>query len=251
MPLGEHLVELRRRIIYGLLGLVAAMALSLFFAPQIIGLLKRPYAQVMAEFGRTGDLAILDATAALTNYLKVSFYAGIVLASPWIFYQFWIFVSAGLYKRERRCVLLGLPLCAMLFIGGAVFFLLVVARRMLYFLLALSEWLGMVPVITFSSHISFMTRLALLFALAFQTPLLILTLAATHIVSIKALQSYRKHVVVGILIFAAMFTPPDPFSQMALAMPMWLLYEFGVLLAYLFIRRSAKMQSRQEKRPAG
>ena len=243
MSLGEHLEELRRRIIYALAGLTAGTAICLYFAPVIIDVLKEPYVEVMKGLGLKGDLAVLDVTAGLTNYLKVSVYAGIVLASPWIVYQLWMFVSAGLHQKEKRYVLLVVPFCALLFVGGVAFFLLVVAESVLRFLLELSKWLGMVPMITFENHIGFMTRLMVVFGLAFQTPLVILTLAATNLVSLKMLHRYRRHVIVVILIVAALSTPPDPFSQLALAIPIWLLYELGVVLVYLLKRKEKSPQS--------
>lgn len=237
MTLGEHLEELRRRIIYALLGIVAGAIVGMVFAPEIIEALKEPYSRAMQELGQQPNLVVLDATSGLTNYLKVAFYSGFLLAAPWVFYHVWMFVAAGLHERERRYVRLAVPFSVLLFVGGAVFFLGVVSRRILYFLLSLSGWLGMMPMITFENHISFMTRMMVVFGLAFQTPLVILILSVTGLVSMQALHHYRKHVIVVILIVSATFTPPDPFSQMALAIPMWLLYELGVLLAFVFVHR--------------
>ncbi|MHC4294053.1 MAG: twin-arginine translocase subunit TatC [Planctomycetota bacterium] len=242
MPLGEHLEELRRRIIYAMLGLFAATGASLIVAPQLIGMLKGPYLDAMKQLDLPGELIVLDVSAGLITYLKVALYAGIILSSPWIFYQLWSFVSVGLYEKEKRYVRFAVPFCVILFIAGAVFFLWVVSGRVLYFLLALSKWLGMTPRITFQSHVSFMARLMVVFGLAFQTPLMILTLAATHLVSMGTFRRYRKHVIVSILVLAAAFTPPDPFSQMALAIPLWFLYELGVLLAYLLVRKEKRTQ---------
>jgi len=249
MSLGDHLDELRRRIIYMLVGLAVTTAACLVFAPELIAFLKRPYADVMLQLGLEPNLAVLDVSAGLTNYLKVSFYAGIVLAAPWLFYQLWAFISAGLYEREKRYVRLAAPLCAGLFVTGAMFFVLLVARQVLFYLLSLSRWLGMVPVITFENHINFMTRMMLVFGLAFQTPVLILGLATTGLLTLKMLHHYRKHVVVVILVLAAVLTPPDPFSQIALAIPMWLLYEFGVGLSYLLVfRRRNRSRAESESR---
>ena len=236
MTLGEHLEELRRRILYALAGFLAAMGVGLAIAPNLIGILKAPYLHVMARLGLEGNLVVLDVSAGLVNYLKVGFYAGIVLSSPWLFYQLWAFVAVGLYPRERRHVVWAVPTCSVLFIGGALFFLFVVADDVLFYLLQMSKWMGVMPLITFSSHVSFMTSMMVVFGLAFQTPLVIVTLRALGIVSMRALHRYRRHVIVGILILAALMTPPDPFSQLAMAVPMWLLYELGILLSYLLVR---------------
>jgi sec-independent protein translocase protein TatC len=238
MGLEEHLEELRWRILYAILGLAVATAVCLIFAPRLIEWLKGPYVAAMNSVGLEPDLAVLDVSAGLKNYLKVSIYAGLVIASPWVFYQFWAFVAAGLYERERRYVHFAAPACAGLFIAGATFFVLVVARPVLSFLLGLTVWLGMTPIITFDSHIGFMARMMVVFGLAFQTPLLILLLRLMDVVSMAALHHYRRHVIVGIFLMAAIFTPPDPLSQLAMAIPMWLLYELGIVLSWIFVRRN-------------
>lgn len=238
MTLGEHLEDLRRRLIYAIIGLVVGMGISLFFGQQIIEVLKGPYVKVMEEFGLKPDLAVLDWTSSFTTYLKVSLICGLVVAAPWIFYQLWMFVSAGLYPRERRYVLFAVPFSAGLFVCGAAFFLFVMAPYVLRFLLGFTAWLGLTPVITLQSHIGFMTGMMLIFAVAFQTPLLVLLLVKIGAVPLKTFNKYRKHVIVAILIIAAIVTPPDPFSQIALALPLWLLYELGILLAIIFTRKA-------------
>jgi len=237
MTLGEHLEELRRRIIYALVGLAVAAAVSLLFTFDLLELLRRSYLDVLSQLNIPGNLVILDVTGGITNYLKVALYSGLVLASPWVFYQAWLFVSSGLHPRERRLVLIAAASCSVLFVCGAAFFLLVVAERVLFFLLMMIKWMGADPKITFRSHIAFMTQMTIVFGLAFQTPLLIFLLGALNVVSVATLNRYRRHVIVAILLLAALFTPPDPFSQIALAIPLWLLYELGVLLTYLFVRK--------------
>jgi len=234
MSLGDHLEELRRRIIYSLIGLVAATGIALIFGRQIIETLKEPYAKVMSEAGIEADLAVLAVPAAFTTYLRVCLYAGIILASPWIFYQLWTFISAGLYRHEKRYVIFAVPMSAGLFVCGAAFFLAVVSAPAMRFFIGFSTYLGLRPVITLPHYISFVGRLMLAFGLAFQTPLAVLVLVKMRLVSLKTLNHYRRHVIVVILLLAAMLTPPDIFSQLALGVPMWLLYELGILLAYLF-----------------
>ncbi len=238
MTLGEHLDELRKRLIYALIGLVVGMAVSLAFGRWIIEVLKAPYIQVMHEFGENADLAVLDFSSGFVTYLKISLICGLVVSSPWIFYQLWMFVSAGLYPKERRYVLFAVPLSAGLFVCGAAFFLFALAPGVLRFLLGFNHWLGLKPAITFQNHVGFMTSMMLIFAVAFQTPLLVLLLVKMGVVSLKTLNKYRRHVIVIILIIAAIVTPPDPFSQIALALPLWLLYELGILLSLIFTRKA-------------
>ena len=243
MSLGEHLDELRRRLIYMMCAVAAAMLACLLFASRIIGFLEGPYKRAMESLGLEGQLIVLEVASGLTTLLRVSFYAGLLVSSPFVIYQAWAFIAAGLYERERRYVRMAVPFSAALFIAGAAFFLLVVSERILYYLLKLSTWLGMAPRITFDSFISFMMRTMVVFGVGFQTPLAIVILTAAGLVGPAALRRYRKHVIVGILALAALLTPPDPFSQIALAVPMWLLYELGVLLSWLYVRKRRGRQS--------
>lgn len=236
MSLGEHLEELRRRIIYALIGLVVGTAAGLYFGPLLITVFKGPYVAVMRNYGLKPDLTILDVTSGFTIYLKVALYAGLVVASPWIFYQLWMFVSAGLYSKEKRYVVLAVPFSATLFVGGAVFFLAIVSEPVLYFFIGIGKWLDVRPMITFENHIHFMTGLMVIFGLGFQTPLVILLLGMMGLVTTKTLNRYRRHVIVAMFIVTAVFTSPSPIDQIALAIPMWLLYELGVLLVYLWGR---------------
>ncbi len=240
MPLGEHLEMLRRRLIYALIGLAVGMGTGLIFGRWIIEVLKWPYTVAMQRAELEANLAVLTATGGLTAYLKVSLLAGLILAAPWIVYQFWMFVSAGLYQREKRYVHLAVPFSAVLFMGGALFFLAIIAPPSLYFLISFSKWLGVQGVITLQSHISFMVSLAVVTGLGFQTPLVILILAKMRLVSHTSLRRYRKHVIIAILAMAAIFTPPDIFTQLALGIPMYLLYELSIVLVRVFVRTPAE-----------
>jgi len=234
MTLGEHLEELRRRVIYTLGGLVVGIIVAALFGQRLLDALKLSYARAMSELNLAGDLAVPTVTAGFTTYFYVALVAGVLIASPWIFYQLWMFISAGLYPNERRYVLYSVPFSAMLFVSGAIFFLFVASLPLMRFFVGFNRWLGVRPVIMLKDHISFMTRLMLVFGLAFETPLAVLVLAKAGLVTANTLSRYRKHVIVCILIFAAAVTSPSPIDQVILALPMYLLFELGVLLAYLF-----------------
>jgi Tat protein translocase TatC len=248
MSLGEHLEELRKRVIYGLLGLAAGLLVGFVFGFDLLRLLKDVYLRVVERIGIDADLVILEVSGGLTLYLKVAFYAGIVVSSPWLFVQTWLFVSEGLYRRERRAVLVASAACAVLFLAGIAFFLGLVAENILYYLLLMVRWTGAEPTITFHSHVTFMVRMMFVFGVGFQTPLLIYLLCALGVVSVQRVSHYRRHVIVAILIAAAVLTPPDPFSQLALAVPMWLLFELGVLLAWLSRRRKGRRSDEAAER---
>jgi sec-independent protein translocase protein TatC len=248
MSLVEHLEELRRRLIYSLAGLAVAMALALIFGHQIIALLKYPYDKAVSQLGMPSQLSVLSAGAGFDAYMKVSFYCGLILSCPWIVYQLWMFVSAGLYPRERRYVTYSVPFSALLFMGGAAFFLLAVSVPAIRFLLWFDHWMGLNPIVTLQSHVEFMTDMILAFGLAFQTPLAIFILARVGLVSIRTLNRYRRHAIFVILVFSAVFAPPDVLSMLAMALPMWMLFEAGVLLAYITVRKQERQEREEDAR---
>ncbi|MHC4986314.1 MAG: twin-arginine translocase subunit TatC [Planctomycetota bacterium] len=238
MALGDHLEELRRRLIYALLGLAVTLAAAIPMAKPIIDMLRHPYRRAMAAAEVEAKLSALKLSSGLTAYLEVVFVAALLLACPWVFYQIWKFVAAGLYEKERRAVLFAVPFSTGLFVAGAVFFIFVVAVPVMRFLLLFNKWLGLEMVITFASYIRFVAAMSLVFGLAFQTPLVVLVLGRVGIVSLEKLRHYRRHVVVALLIAAMVLTPPDPISQLCLAVPMWVLYELGVVLVWLLAPRA-------------
>jgi sec-independent protein translocase protein TatC len=237
MTVGEHLEELRRRLLWALAGLGAGAACALAGAKWMLQLLERPYLQVMQHLGRDDTLVVLDASAGFVMYLKVALVGGLILASPWVFWQLWRFVAAGLYPRERRWVLPAVPFCTGLFLAGAGFFLFVVAEPMLWFFVGFNDYLGVRTQLTLANHVTMMLRLMVVFGLAFQLPLALAILGRMGLVTARSLGTYRRHVIVGLFVFAALATSPSPVDQVLLALPMWGLYELGVLLVWLSQRR--------------
>ncbi len=239
MPLSEHLDELRRRVLWALAGLAVCVAAAMCFGGEILSLLEQPYRAVMTSRGG-GQLLVLKAADGFLIYMRVSLIAGLILASPWVFYQFWAFVAAGLHQREKRYAILAVPCSAGLFVAGAAFFLFVAAVPLMRFFLAFNDSLGLATTLTLGNHIAMMTGMMLAFGLGFQMPLVVALLGAMGLVSPGSLGKYRRHVIVILLIFAALVTSPSPIDQIALALPMWLLYELGILLVKLGNRQTGK-----------
>lgn len=237
MTLGEHLEELRRRVLWALAGLVVGMGVALCFGRELLLVLEFPYWRVMTSLGQNQKLLALSALDGVLMYMKVSLIAGLLLASPWVFYQLWGFVVAGLYPRERRWVILAVPFSAGLFVAGALFYLFVVAVPMLFFFLAFNEYLGLTNNLTLQNHITMTVNMMLVFGLAFELPVVLTLLGVMGLVSARGLSRYRRHVIVGVLLFAALMTSPSPIDQVLLAIPLWLLFELGVLLTWLLERK--------------
>ena len=132
---------------------------------------------------------------------------------------------------------MAVPFSAMLFVVGALFFIFVLAQLSLGVLVRMDRWLGLESNWTFPKYVSFITMLMLVFGIAFQTPLAVFLLTKTGLVSIESLKRARKFVVLAIVIVAALATPPDPLSQVTLAVPLYLLFELGIVLSYLSARK--------------
>jgi len=241
MSLGDHLEELRMRLLLAIAGLVVGAIICLFFGSKIIAFIERPYIGVMGEEARLQTLAPAD---GFVSYVKIALISGLIISSPWVFYQIWMFVAAGLYQSEKRYVRMAAPFSAALFVAGALFFIFVVAPITLGFLVSFNKRiLGVSSNFTFQNYISFITTLMLVFGIAFQTPVAIFFLNRTGLVSLKALRRSRKYVLLGVFVVAAMATPPDVVSQVTLAVPLYALFELGILLSYLARRRKSSQNS--------
>lgn len=238
MTLGEHLQELRRRLVWALIGLAVATAAMTVMARPILIWMQRPYQHAMEAVHRPAELTVLGLADGFSLYMNIALAAGVVVSAPWILYQLWMFVAAGLYPRERRFVRLAIPFSAGLFVVGAAFFFFAIAEPTTTILLNVSLWLGLQPMITLDSYVSFVLHMAIACGLVFQTPLAVCALAKAGVVSAPALSRYRRHVIVAVLILGGIVAPgPDVAGQLMLAVPMWLLYELGVLLARAMVFR--------------
>ena len=230
---------------YAAIGLVVAMCLTMYFGKDIISLLELPYNDAAAKLALPDKLRVLDATEGFDIYFRISLYAGLIVAAPWVFYQIWMFISAGLKPSEKKYVHFAVPMSATLFVAGAAFFLFVAAMPSLRFLLWFNkEYLDTYSEITLSNHIEFMTNLMLVFGIAFQTPLAVLLLAKMGLVKMATLRKYRRHVIIVIVIAAGILTPsPSPLDQIILAVPMWMLYELGVFMAWMTFRKKQRLEA--------
>ncbi len=167
----------------------------------------------------------------MTIYFMVCLVTGLVIASPWVFYQIWAFIAAGLYRHERHYVTKFLPVSLGLFLMGVFLCFLWVLPVTMAFLLKFNVWLGIEPTLRLSEWMSFATIMPLIFGICFQTPLVMLFLERIGILTVDDFRSKRKLAILIMIIAGAILTPTqDPLSMFALAAPMILLYEIGILL---------------------
>lgn len=235
MGLGDHLEELRTRLILALAGLVIGLVVCLCFGKTIIHIIKLPYIKIMGENAVLTTFAPAD---VIISYIKICLTSGLLVSSPWVFYQIWMFISAGLYKNEKKYVYWAVPFSTILFITGSLFFLFVVSPLCLQFFIKFNKALELTQLWTLKDYVAFISHLMLVFGIAFQTPTAIFFLNRTGIVSLKFLSSSRKYVILIIVIVAAMATPPDVISQITLAVPLYLLFELGIILSRIFNRNN-------------
>ena len=237
-PLMDHLVELRRRLIWSFVALGAAFGFCLYFAEPIFAFLVQPLLQA-----GQGKLIYTDIFEAFFVNLKVAFFSAIMLAFPVFATQLWRFVAPGLYSNEKKAFLPFLLLTPLLFGAGAALAYYVAMPIALHFLLGFEGNVGGVeqealPAI--GNYLSFVTRFLFGFGVAFLLPILLMLLERAGIVTRDQLKSGRRYAIVGAFAIAAVLTPPDVLSQFLLAVPLMLLYEFALLAIWFTERRRAR-----------
>jgi len=314
MSFGDHIEELRTRMIRAILGFLAALVIGLFLGQPVLEFIQKPvqdqlnafYDERVARekkkldeeteaakkqaaetgqdyvagpefdqqefdpntqswitkrvriplnrftieqqkyqrlFNRPSSLTTLTVTEAFMTYFMVSIYCGIILASPWIFWQLWQFISAGLYPHEKKYVYMYLPLSLALFLGGCALAQFVVLPLGIHYLLSFNDWLGVEPELRLSEWLSFAVMVPLIFGAAFQTPLVMLFLERMGIVDITLYTKNRKMAYFILAIIGAVLAAaPDALNMMMLTVPLWSLYEFGILLARFAPRQKQELE---------
>lgn len=175
---------------------------------------------------------------AFMSYLKVSLIASVMVASPWIFFQLWQFVAAGLYQHERKFVYIYGSMSLFLFIAGAAFCFYAVFPFVLKFLLAFNRTIGVTPQIRLSEWISFAVILPLMFGISFQLPLVMKFLTAISIFNVEVYRTKRRLAILAIAFISMLLTPADPFSMLLMMIPLLFLYELGILLCEWSARKN-------------
>jgi sec-independent protein translocase protein TatC len=230
VPFTAHLEELRKCLIVCFIAVGIGFALSYGFKERLFDILTRPLISVM----ETGDKIIFTGLPeAFFTYLKVAFLSGIILAAPVIFYQFWIFVAPGLYKKEKRLLIPIVTLSTLFFVGGALFgYFVVFPYGFKFFLGFSSDTIKALP--SMREYLSFSAKLLLAFGLVFELPLIITFLARLGLVSVEFLKKNRKYALLLFFVGAAILTPPDVVTQIMMALPLMVLYEISILGAKIF-----------------
>lgn len=230
----SHLEELRWRLVRCAIAVVIGFGVAYAFKERLFEVLTRPLIDAMA--GTQNTMIFTGLPEAFFTYLKVSLLAGIILALPVIFYQFWMFVAPGLYKRERRIIMPVVLISLVFFATGAAFgYFLVFPYGFKFFLGFSSETVRAYP--SMKEYLTFSSKLLLAFGLAFELPLIITCFARFGMVSVDFLKKNRKYAILIFFTGSALLTPPDVVTQVMLAVPLMILYELSIWGAKLFGRK--------------
>jgi sec-independent protein translocase protein TatC len=235
MSFFDHLAELRKRIVWSLVPTLIGLIVCFRFSDRIILFMRRPLEKMGVQ------LVALTPTEAFWTSMKVSMIAGLFVAMPVILWQVWAFVSPGLHQHERRFAIPFVLVGSLLFLGGAAFALLLVVPFALEFLLNFGKSQGIQPMISVSSHVDFVIKFTMAFGLVFELPLALTLLSLLGFVTPAFLNRNRKYAILINFIIAAVLTPtPDIFNQALMAGPLCLLYEVGIVSAWIFGRRKPR-----------
>ena len=228
----SHLIEMRDRLLRAV-SAVAVIFICLFpWAQDIYALLAKP---LLAALPKGGQMIATEVTTPFFVPIKVTMMTAFLLAMPWVFYQAWAFVAPGLYQHEKR---LGVPLViasVILFLLGMAFAYFLVFPMVFGFIVGVTPE-GVAVMTDIGKYLDFVMTLFMAFGITFEVPVAVVLLVKMGMVSVAKLREIRPYVIVGAFVIGAVFTPPDIISQFMLAVPMWILYELGIVVASLITK---------------
>lgn len=241
MPLVEHIRELRNRLIKVLVGLVAGMVVAFVFLDPIMEFMRQPYCEAVADGGPC-KLYVFGVLEPFTFRLKIAFIVGMVASSPIWVYQLWAFITPGMHGNERRYTLAFVFLGVPFFIGGVLLAYVTLDKGLSLFLGFLTS--GMELNLKAGQYLTYLTVIMLIFGISFELPLLVTMLNFAGVLTHERLAQWRRWIVFGVCVFAAVATPSqDPFTMLALAIPMAILMEIATFIAKVHDRRKARREA--------
>ncbi len=233
-PLIDHLLELRRRLLWSVITVLVIFAGFAFFADELYNYVASP---MLASLPQGSTLIATDVATPFFTPFKLALVASIAVAVPLLLWQVWGFIAPGLYKREKRLVVPLMITSSLLFYAGVAFAYWVVLPLALNFL-ANAAPEGVTVATDIARYLDFVLAIFMAFGIAFETPVAIILLCWTGVTTVKSLRAKRPYVIVGAFVVGMVLTPPDVISQTLLAIPMWLLFELGLVIASLYQRKS-------------
>jgi sec-independent protein translocase protein TatC len=250
MPLLDHLIELRNRLIYSCAAILIGFLICYFFAEHIYAFLVQPLAD--AYHGQTGRRMIYTGLAeAFFTYVKVAFWAGAFLTFPIVAVQLWMFIAPGLYRTEKQAFLPFLVATPFLFfLGGAMAYYVIFPLAWRFFLsFETPGGDGTLPIeleARVAEYLSLVMKLIFAFGLSFQLPVALTLMGRVGLITSQQLATNRRYAIVAVFVVAAVLTPPDVISQVGLAIPILLLYELSIIAVRMVERRRAQAEAAEE-----
>lgn len=231
----DHLVELRNRLLKAVLSVVVVFLALAYFAQDIYGLVSKP---LMSALPEGAQMIATDVASPFFAPFKLTMVVAFFIAIPYVLYQIWAFVAPGLYKNEKKLI------APLMFSSSFLFYCGIAFSYFVIFPLAFPFFIGVAPegvVIStdINSYLNFVLKLFFAFGVSFQIPIAIVLLCWTGFTTAKSLREKRPYVIVAVFVVGMLMTPPDPISQTLLALPMWLLFELGVMIGGLYAKSNS------------
>jgi sec-independent protein translocase protein TatC len=243
----SHLLELRSRLLRAMIAVLIAFLPCAYYSNQIFDWLSAP---LVSKLPQGQKLIATTVTATFTAPLKLSLVAGLLIAMPYVLYQVWAFVAPGLYRKEKRFALPLLASAILLFYLGVAFSYFFVFPLVFRFFIATTPH-NVQLMADVTNYLQFALTLFVAFGVAFETPVAVVLLVLTELVTLQKLRAVRGYVLIVVFVIAAILTPPDVMSQTAMAIPMYLLYEGGILFAALLQRSSRSLEASEPQQSGG
>jgi sec-independent protein translocase protein TatC len=228
----SHLIELRRRLIHAVLAVIVVFICLFPFAQDLYALLAHP---LLANLPKGGQMIATDVTTPFFVPMKVAMMTAFVIALPYVLYQAWAFVAPGLYSHEKRLIAPLVVASTVLFVCGMSFAYFLVFPVVFHFMSSVAPE-GVAVMTDINKYLDFVLTLFLAFGITFEVPVAVILLVKMGVVSVAKLREVRPYMIVVAFVIGAIFTPPDVVSQIMLAVPLWLLYEAGIVAAAMLSR---------------
>ena len=245
LPFMSHLIELRTRLLKVVVFVIAVFLALSVYANEIYSFLAGP---LMKHMPQNSTMIAIDVASPFFTPFKLALVVAVFISVPVILYQFWAFVAPGLYKRERRMVFPLLIASTFLFYLGVVFAYFVVFPLIFGFLTAAAPT-GVTIMTDITKYLDFVLTLFFAFGICFEVPIFTIVMVWTGLITPESLAEKRPYVIVGAFVIGAFLTPPDAISQTLLAVPMWMLFEIGLLFSKLFVRKPDEDDKDQDNLP--
>ncbi len=235
----SHLLEMRKRLLYAVATVSAVFLVLLPFANQLYSWFAQP---LLRTLPKGGQLVAIEVASTFFVPMKLAFFAALFIATPVVLYQIWAFVAPALYQKEKNLAKPLLLAATLLFYLGCAFTFYVLLPVMFAYLNSTAP-IGVAMMTDISKYLDFVLVLLLAGGVSFEVPIAVLVAVLLGWVTVPQLVEWRGYIIVAIFIIAAIITPPDGLSQIMLALPMWALYEIGIVVARIMVKSRAKLDA--------